>query len=53
MTNMFKIQCMKLLELIKESILRELVKSIGVSKNESQYNKMDETQRTYLKDHPS
>lgn len=44
---------MKLSELIKESLLRELVKFLEVSENETQYNKMDETQRTYLKDHPS
>lgn len=53
MMNMFKIHCMKLSKLIKECILRELVKFLEVSENEPQYNKMNETQQIYLKDHPS
>lgn len=53
MKNMIKIHCLKLSELIKQSIIRELVKVLEVSENETQYNKMDETQQTYLKYHPS
>lgn len=53
MKNMIKIHCLKLSELIKQSIIRELVKVLEVSENETQYNKIDETQQTYLKHHPS
>lgn len=53
MKNMIKIHCLKLSELIKQSIIRELVKVLEVSENETQYNKIDETQQTYLKQHPS
>lgn len=44
---------MKLSELIKQCIIRELVKFLEVTENETQYNKMDETQQTYLKQHSS
>lgn len=53
MMNMIKIHRMKLSELIKQSIIRELVKFQEVSENETEYSKMDETQQTYLKQHPS
>lgn len=44
---------MKLSELIKQCIIRELVKFLEVTENETQYNKMDETQKTHLKQHSS